>query len=83
VADDYEIMVRTFLKTRMVRLPKLCYLQYIGNTAQEERAAEIRRHVRSIKIHYDRMIHERFLELGAMISPGRQKGLFRLSHPQP
>jgi glycosyltransferase involved in cell wall biosynthesis len=64
VADDFEIMVRTFLKTRMVRVPRLCYLQHIGNTAQQERVKEIHRHVRSIRAHYDRMIHERFLELG-------------------
>ena len=64
VADDYEILVRTFLKTRMVRVPKLCYLQYIGNTAQQERNRDIHRHVRSIRDHYDRMIHERLLELG-------------------
>lgn len=64
VADDYEIMVRTFLKTRMIRMPKLCYLQHIGNTAQRTRNADIMRHVRSIKDHYDRMIHHRLLELG-------------------
>jgi glycosyltransferase involved in cell wall biosynthesis len=65
VADDYEIMVRSFLKTRMVRVPKLCYIQYIGgNTAQRERNMDIHRHVRSIRVHYDRMIHERLLELG-------------------
>ena len=64
VADDYEIMVRTFLKTRMVRVPKLCYIQYISNTAQRVRNKDIHRHVRSIRVHYDRMIHGRFLELG-------------------
>jgi glycosyltransferase involved in cell wall biosynthesis len=64
VADDYEIVVRTFLKTRMIRVPKLCYIQYISNTTQEARNKDIHRHVRSIRAHYDRMIHERFLELG-------------------
>jgi glycosyltransferase involved in cell wall biosynthesis len=64
VADDYEIMVRTFLKTRMVRVPKLCYLQYISNTTQRLRNKDIHRHVRSIRVHYDRMIHDRLLELG-------------------
>ncbi len=64
VADDYEILVRTFLKTRMVRVAKLCYLQYIGNTTQQVRNMDIHRHVRSIRAHYDRMIHDRFLELG-------------------
>jgi len=64
VADDYEIMVRTFLKTRMIRVPKLCYIQYISNTAQQIRNKDIHRHVRSIRLHYGRMIHERLLELG-------------------
>jgi glycosyltransferase involved in cell wall biosynthesis len=64
VADDYEIMVRTFLKTRMVRVPKLCYLQYISNTTQRLRNKDIHRHVRSIRVHYDGMIHDRLLELG-------------------
>ena len=64
VADDYEIMVRTFLNTRMIRVPKLCYLQHIGDTAQQQRNRDIHRLVRSIRVHYDRLIHERLLELG-------------------
>jgi glycosyltransferase involved in cell wall biosynthesis len=64
VADDYEIMIRTFLKTRMVRVPRLCYLQYVSNSTQQLRNKDIQRHVRSIRTHYDRMIHNRFLELG-------------------
>jgi len=64
VADDYELMVRTFLKTRMIRVPKLCYLQYIGNGAQEKRNKDIHRHVGSIRTHYDKLIHDRLLELG-------------------
>lgn len=64
VADDYEITVRSFLKTRMVRVPRLCYLQHVGNTAQQRRNGDIHRHARSIRAYYDRMIHERFLELG-------------------
>jgi glycosyltransferase involved in cell wall biosynthesis len=64
VADDYEIMVRNFLHTRMVRVPRLGYIQYIGNSTQQARNKDIHRHVRSIRIHYDRMIHQRILELG-------------------
>ncbi len=63
VADDYEIIIRTFLKTRMIRVPKLCYIQYISNSAQQVRNKDIQRHVRSIRAHYDRMIHDRFLDL--------------------
>lgn len=63
VADDYELMVRTFLNTRMVRVPRLCYIQYVGNSTQQARNGDIHRHVRSIRSHYDMMIHERLLEL--------------------
>jgi O-antigen biosynthesis protein len=63
VADDYELVVRTFLKTRMVRVPRLCYVQRAGNTTQQTRNRDIQRHVRSIRDHYDRMIHDRLLEL--------------------
>ena len=64
VADDYELVVRSFLKTRIVRVPRLCYLQYVGNSAQAKRNGDIHRHVSSIRAHYDKMIHERLLELG-------------------
>lgn len=67
VADDYEIMVRTFLNTRMCRVPKMCYVQYrnfgVGNTHQS-RNPEIQRLVRSFSNYYDYKIHDRFLELG-------------------
>lgn len=64
VADDYEILIRTFLNTRMVRVPKLGYIQYIGNSTQQVRNGDIHRHVRSLRAHYDKMIHDRLLELG-------------------
>ena len=67
VADDYELMVRTFLNTRMCRIPEMCYVQYrnygVGNTHQS-RNSEIQRLVRYFSTFYDKMIHERFLELG-------------------
>jgi glycosyltransferase involved in cell wall biosynthesis len=67
VADDYELMVRTFLHTRMVRVPRMCYVQYrnydTGNT-HRERNQEIQRLVRYFSQFYDRPIHERLLELG-------------------
>jgi glycosyltransferase involved in cell wall biosynthesis len=68
VADDYELMIRMFLTTRFVKIPKLCYIQFyntssIGNT-QHSRNKEIQRLVRFLAAHYDRQIHERLLELG-------------------
>jgi O-antigen biosynthesis protein len=64
VADDYELLVRTFLATRMVRVPRLGYIQHVGNTAQHARSGDIHRHVRAIRDHYDKRIHERLLALG-------------------
>lgn len=66
VADDYELMVRTFLKTRMCRVNKMCYVQYRneeGNT-HRVRNQEIQRLVRYFSQWYDERIHKRFLELG-------------------
>ena len=67
VADDYELMVRTFLGTRMARIPRMCYVQYRnaeGNTSLGVRNKEIQRLVRCISMYYDEAIHRRFLELG-------------------
>lgn len=67
VADDYELMIRTFLHTRMCRVPEMCYVQYrnfgVGNT-HRDRSKEIQRLVRRFSEAYDRRIHERFVELG-------------------
>jgi glycosyltransferase involved in cell wall biosynthesis len=69
VVDDYEIVLRSFLHTRMVHIPKIGYIQYYnrlpgsGNT-QDERRKEIQRLVRHFRNHYNQAIHERFLELG-------------------
>jgi hypothetical protein len=66
VADDFEICVRTFLNTRMIHVPKLCYLQYyneVGNT-QRVRNKDIQRLTRNIQFWYDKAIHDRFRQLG-------------------
>jgi glycosyltransferase involved in cell wall biosynthesis len=65
VADDFELMVRTFLETRMVQIPFLGYVQYSGaGTTQRVRNKDIQRHVRYLRWKYDRRIHERFEALG-------------------
>ncbi len=64
VADDYELLVRTFLRTRMVRVPKLGYIQYRSGTTQHVRNGDIHRHVRAVREYYDELIHERLLALG-------------------
>lgn len=65
IADDMELMIRTFLVTKMVRIPKLCYLQFQdGTNTQTVRNSDIQRHVRYLAWKYDRRIHDRFIELG-------------------
>ncbi|HEU0190840.1 MAG TPA: glycosyltransferase family 2 protein [Mycobacterium sp.] len=68
VADDYELLVRSFLTTKFVHVPLLGYVQFyntesIGNT-QHTRNKEIQRIVRFVANHYEQRIHERLLELG-------------------
>lgn len=68
VADDYELLVRTFLKTRMCRVPYLCYIQYrqgwdSGGNTHRIRNRDIQRLVRYFSTWYDKQIHERFVEL--------------------
>lgn len=67
VADDYELCVRTFLKTKMIQIQRLGYIQYYnqgGSNTQFVRNKDIQRLVRSIRECYDKRIHERFLEHG-------------------
>lgn len=65
IADDYELIVRTFLHTKMMRIPKLCYLQYMhsSNTTDVSRK-DIQRRVRTIMYYYNDKIAERFTALG-------------------
>lgn len=65
VADDYELIVRTFLNTRMLHINKMLYLQYNNrNSTVDNNATDINRKSRLIKEFYDKQIKERFVELG-------------------
>jgi glycosyltransferase involved in cell wall biosynthesis len=74
VCDDYELLVRTFLATRMCHIRALGYIQYhnrrhdepanTGNT-QRTRNAEIQRLSDAFMLRYNQPIHDRLLELGA------------------
>lgn len=64
IADDYELIVRTFLKTKMVRIPKMLYLQfYHNNNTQNSTREDIQRRVRTISEYYNKDIKNRFIEL--------------------
>lgn len=65
VCDDYDLIIKTFLVTRIAYIPKLGYIQYRnkeGNTTFE-RNKEIQRLTRIIKNIYDVQINDRFCKL--------------------
>lgn len=69
IADDYELLVRTFLATRMCLIPKLAYLQFIyddgsGTNTHNTSRRDIQRRVRTVQEHYNDDIANRFKELG-------------------
>lgn len=64
IADDYEILVRTFLTTKMLRIPKLEYIQFMGSNTHAIVRADIQRRVRSIGAYYNEKIKSRFEEIG-------------------
>lgn len=69
VADDYELLIRTFLETKFAHINSVEYIQYFetgsNNTnTQYSRNAEIQRMVYWITKHYNEKIHKRFEELG-------------------
>ena len=65
IADDYELIVRTFLNTEMVHIKKMLYLQWNNrNSAVDNNSVDINRRSRLIRDHYDFQIHQRILELG-------------------
>jgi glycosyltransferase involved in cell wall biosynthesis len=69
IADDYELIVRTFLKTKFCHIEALGYYQYIynndsGQNTHDATRGDIQRRVRSIANHYNHDISQRFYQLG-------------------
>ena len=65
IADDYELIVRTFLNTEMLHVKKMLYLQWNNrNSAVDNNSVDINRRARLIRDHYDFQIHQRIIELG-------------------
>jgi len=67
VADDYELIIRTFLVTRIVHIHRFGYIQHIDRSSASNthrvRNAEIQRLVRLLRWRYEDRIHARILEL--------------------
>lgn len=65
VADDLELIIRTFLATKMIHVKKMLYLQYNnGNSTVDNNVIDINRRARLIKDYYDPHIHKRIKQLG-------------------
>jgi glycosyltransferase involved in cell wall biosynthesis len=65
VADDFELIIRTFLETKFIHVKKMLYLQWNnGNTTVDNNSIDINRRARIIRDFYDEKIHNRILELG-------------------
>jgi glycosyltransferase involved in cell wall biosynthesis len=65
VADDLEIIIRSFLNTRMIHVKRVLYFQYNNrNSTVDNNAVDINRRARLIRDYYDKAIHERIIQLG-------------------
>lgn len=74
IADDYELLVRSFLNTKFTHIKLACYAQrFDGNNSQykenddsdgQGNISDIQRRVRLISIYYDKQIHNRLNEIG-------------------
>lgn len=67
IADDYELVVRTFLHGTMARIPRPLYIQHHGTrgeSASRRRNDEIQRRVEQIAAQYQTALDRRCLALG-------------------
>jgi glycosyltransferase involved in cell wall biosynthesis len=65
VADDFELIVRTFLTTRMTHIRKMLYVQWNNfESTVDNNSTDINRRARIIRDYYDKRIHDRIIQLG-------------------
>ena len=68
IADDYELIVRTFLKSKFCHINACGYVQFIynsnGQNTHDATRGDIQRRVRTIALHYNHDIANRFYQLG-------------------
>ena len=67
IADDYELVVRTFLEGTIARIPRPLYVQHhspLGTNASRRRNPEIQDRVGQIAAQYEPQIAQRLLSLG-------------------
>ena len=76
VADDYELLIRTFLRGKMAHIPRPLYIQHHrpgGSNTSRERNADIQRFVGELAGRYQPALDRRCSELG-LTPPGPASG---------
>jgi glycosyltransferase involved in cell wall biosynthesis len=72
IADDYQLVIRSFLDGTIARVPRPLYVQHhdvAGGNASRRRNPEIQRRVAEIAARYEQAIDRRCLSLGVTASP--------------
>ena len=78
VLDDMDLLIRTFLNTKMIKIDKVLYIQYQeagergsknNNNTQSTRFNEIQRTCKILKQKYDEKIHDYIIKLGLKDDP--------------
>lgn len=65
VADDFELIVKTFLNTKMIHIKKVLYIQWNDrNSTTDNNSIDINRRSRLIRDYYDKQIHKKIIEMG-------------------
>lgn len=65
VADDFELIVKTFLETKMLKIDEVLYMQWNNfSSTVDFNLIDINRRARLIRNYYDKDIHNRIIELG-------------------
>ena len=65
IADDLEIIIRTFLNTKIIHVKQVLYIQYNNkNTTVDNNAIDINRRARLVRDYYDKKIHEKIIKMG-------------------
>lgn len=65
IADDLEIIMRTFLNTNIIHVKQVLYIQYNNNnTTVDNNVIDINRRSRLIRDYYDNQIHEKIIKMG-------------------
>jgi glycosyltransferase involved in cell wall biosynthesis len=69
ICDDHELCIRTYLKTKMVKIPKVLYIYRItgNNTSIDKMNAEIQQKTRELHNQYAQKLAERDADLRGLM----------------